>query len=46
MSEIIQIGQSVEMAECHLVKRIEDGEQETMSHISSKSGHSGSSNID
>ena len=46
MSEITQVEQSVEMAERHLVKRIEDGKQETMSHISSKSGHSGSSNID
>ncbi len=36
MSEIsTQVEQSVEMAERHLVERIENGEQETESHISS-----------
>ena len=38
-----QVEQSVEMAERHLVEHIENGEQETMSHISSNSGHSDSS---
>ena len=37
-----QVQQSVTMAERHLLGRIEDSEQKTMSHILSKSGHLGS----
>ena len=37
-----QVQQSVAMAERHLLEHIEDSEQETMSHILSKSGLLGS----